>query len=144
MPISDEDIQWLLSIAESENLAEIEVHVGEDETLVKRYDATIVAAAPGALAAPEIGAAASDAPLPENVVPITAPMSGVFYRAASPESPPYVEIGQQVEEEDTVGLIEAMKLFNDVHSPVSGAVFKILVENEELVEPGQALMLIET
>jgi acetyl-CoA carboxylase biotin carboxyl carrier protein len=145
MPIQDDDIRWLLALAESENLAEIEVRTGDGQVLVRRRDvvATAVAsaqAADGAL--PE--AAAIEATLPENVVPLVAPMSGVFYRAASPDSPPYVEVGQPVEPGETVGLIEAMKLFNDVTVEVSGTVLQVLAQNEEQVEAGAPLMYIET
>lgn len=144
MPIDDADIQWLLAVAEAEDLAEIEVHAGDDEVLVRRVDVSVTVAAPIAGMLPTEAAQPVAPALPPNAVPVGAPMSGVFYRAPSPESPPYVEPGQEVVENDTVGLIEAMKLFNDVHAPVSGKVLKILVENEEQVEAGQALMLIVT
>ncbi len=142
MPIDDADIEWLLSLLEAERLAEIEVHDGEQEVLVRGPEAAVALASylPAAVAA----APAPEAPLPDNVVPILAPMSGLFYRAPSPESGPYVAIGQIVEQGETVGLIEAMKLFNDVTAHVSGTVLKILVDNETQVEAGRALMLIET
>lgn len=145
MPISDDDIRWLLALVESENLAEIEVRSPDGQVLVRRRDPAPVgyAAAPAAVEfAPE--EASGEAALPENVVPLLAPMSGVFYRAASPESDPYVELGQPVEPGETVGLIEAMKLFNDVTVEVSGKVVRILVGNEEQVEAGRPLMYIET
>ncbi len=145
MPFSEDDIQWLLSLVEPQGLAEIEVHDGEDEVLVRRRDPvpTVVGAAldPGQLSFEEV---AAEPVLPDNVVPVLAPMSGVFYRAPSPQSPPYVEVGQTVSEGDTVGLIEAMKLFNDVSVQVSGTVYQVLVENAEPVEAGATLMLIET
>ncbi|MCE5217770.1 acetyl-CoA carboxylase biotin carboxyl carrier protein [bacterium] len=145
MPFSDDDIQWLLSLVEQQGLAEIEVHDGEDEVLVRRRDpvTTVVgtALAPGQLPVEEV---AAEPVLPDNVVPVLAPMSGVFYRAPSPQSPPYVEVGQVVSEGDTVGLIEAMKLFNDVSVQVSGTVYQVIAENAGPVEAGATLMLIET
>ncbi|MDI9586979.1 MAG: acetyl-CoA carboxylase [Acidobacteriota bacterium] len=145
MPIDDSDIQWLLSLAENENLAEIEVQMGEQQTLIKRLDAPAVVVAGGVAGPVELGAHAPIEPaVPENLTPILAPMSGVFYRAPSPESPVYVELDQEVHENDTVGLIEAMKLFNDVHCPVSGIIRRILVANEDHVEAGQTLMYVET
>jgi len=83
------------------------------------------------------------AALPENVVPLHSPMAGVFYRAPSPESTPFVEIGDEIRAGDAVGLIEAMKLFNEIPSPINGTVVKFLVENEEQVEAEEQLLLIE-
>jgi len=145
MPIDDADVEWLLSLVEGEDLAEIEVHAGDQEVLVRRREATAALSVHElALPVQEEAEPSAEAELPENVIPVAAPMSGVFYRAPSPESPVYVDVGQQVDEGDTVGLIEAMKLFNDVHAPVGGTVTKILVQNEEQVEAGRTLMLIET
>jgi acetyl-CoA carboxylase biotin carboxyl carrier protein len=144
MPIQDDDIRWLLALVEQEDLAEIEVHEGGSEIVVRRHlpaPSSAVVVATEAEVAPVLETAPV---LPDNVVPIVAPMAGVFYRAPSPQSPPYVEVGQAVEEGDVVGLIEAMKLFNDVTSPVSGTVYQVLVQNAEQVEAGRPLMLIET
>jgi oxaloacetate decarboxylase alpha subunit len=70
-------------------------------------------------------------------------MVGTFYRAASPEAPPFVEVGSQVVPGQTLCIIEAMKLMNEITSEVAGSVRKILVENAQPVEFGQALFLIE-
>jgi acetyl-CoA carboxylase biotin carboxyl carrier protein len=144
MAINDDDIRWLLALVEQEDLAEVEVHDQGVEIVVRRQ----LAAPSSALAVGVEGEAAppaeATAALPENVVPIVAPMSGVFYRAPSPQSPSYVEIGQPVEEGDVVGLIEAMKLFNDVTAHVTGTVHQILAQNAEQVEAGRPLMLIQT
>lgn len=146
MPIDDADIQWLLSVAEAEDLAEIEVRDGEHEVLVRRRESgCALATTPAGLAPTEqTQAALAERALPEDVAAIVAPMSGVFYLAASPESPPYVEVGQKIEQGDIVGLIEAMKLFNDVAAQVSGTVTGILVENETHVEAGRRLILVDT
>ena len=144
MPIDDADIRWLLSLAEAEDLAELEVRSEAGEVLVvRRHDApTALAGAPG----PDerLHAADLEPDLPDNIIPILAPMSGVFYRAPSPESPPYAQVGQAVEQGDIVGLIEAMKLFNDITAHVSGVVHEVLVESETAVEVGRPLVLIET
>jgi acetyl-CoA carboxylase biotin carboxyl carrier protein len=144
MPIQDDDIRWLLALAESENLAEIEVRTGDGQVLVRRRDVIATALAAPLAADGALPEAAAEAVLPENVVPLVAPMSGVFYRSASPDSPAYVEVGQPVEPGETVGLIEAMKLFNDVTVEVAGTVLQVLVQNEEQVEAGCPLMYIET
>ena len=146
MAISDEDIQWLLALVESEDLAEIEVHEGESEVLVRRSampgGLQVYASAPGA-ADQSQHAVAVDA-IPEGTVPVVAPTAGIFYRRPSPDAPSYVEVGQDVRPGDTIGLIEVMKLFNDVTSTVSGVVCRILVQHEEIVESGRILILVQT
>ncbi len=118
-----------------------------------------VAPAPQALppapqpAAPEAAPAQPEAPAkPEekgtesecaNCVEITAPIVGTFYRAPAPDAEPFVKEGDRVEKGQVVCIIEAMKLFNEIESEVSGIVRKILVENAEPVEYGQPLFLIE-
>ena len=81
--------------------------------------------------------------LEEGVVPIVSPMVGTFYRAPSPDSPPYVEVNDSIDVGKVVCIIEAMKLFNEIESEVKGKVVKILVENGQPVEYGQKLMLIK-
>lgn len=78
-----------------------------------------------------------------NQVVITAPMVGTFYRAPSPESEPYVEVGQNVENGQVVCIIEAMKLMNEIESEWRGKIVKILVENAQPVEYGQPLFVLE-
>ena len=79
----------------------------------------------------------------EGLSAITSPMVGTFYRAASPDSDPYVEVGSEIEKNKVVCIIEAMKLFNEIESEISGKVVKILVQNAAPVEYGQKLMLIK-
>ena len=83
------------------------------------------------------------APEEENLYKITSPMVGVFYRAPSPESPPFVEEGDVVDKEDVVCIIEAMKIMNEIKAEIKGKIKKILVENGEPVEYGQSLFLVE-
>jgi acetyl-CoA carboxylase biotin carboxyl carrier protein len=73
-------------------------------------------------------------------VEITSPMVGTFYRAPAPDEPPFVEVGERISKGDTVCIIEAMKLMNDIEAEVAGDIMEILVENGEPVEYGQALM----
>ncbi|PIS28118.1 acetyl-CoA carboxylase, biotin carboxyl carrier protein [Candidatus Saganbacteria bacterium CG08_land_8_20_14_0_20_45_16] len=79
----------------------------------------------------------------DGLLAITSPMVGTFYRAASPESPPFVEPGTEVEPGKVVCIIEAMKLFNEIEAEIRGKVVKLLVENGQPVEYGQKLMLIK-
>jgi len=78
-----------------------------------------------------------------NSVEIKAPMVGTFYRAPSPETPPYVEVGQVIEPGQVICIIEAMKLMNEIKSEIKGKIIEILAENAEPVEFGQPMMLIE-
>ena len=79
----------------------------------------------------------------KDLIPITSPMVGTFYRSPSPESPPFVELGSDIEPGKVVCIIEAMKLYNEIESEVRGKVAKIIVENGQPVEYGQKLMLIK-
>jgi len=101
--------------------------------------------APAAAPAPAAGAAPAAAPAPaaSNLVDVKSPMVGTFYRSPAPEAPPYVEGGTRVAKGQTVCILEAMKLMNELESEVSGIVREILVENGEPVEYGQVLFRIE-
>ncbi len=100
--------------------------------------------APAAQPAEEKPAAKAEAePAEDKYVPIKSPMVGTFYRASSPDKPPYVEIGTHVKKGDVVCIIEAMKLFNEIESEVSGTIVKVMVDNETPVEYDQVLFLVD-
>lgn len=104
-----------------------------------------VAPAPVAAAAPA-PAAAADQPAAEdtsNLLEIKSPMVGTFYRSASPDKPPYVKVGDSISSGDTVCIVEAMKLFNDIESEVSGKIVKVLLEDASPVEYDQVLFLVD-
>lgn len=89
-------------------------------------------------------AATEDDPFDDpRYVTITAPMVGTFYRAPAPDAPPYVKVGDEVSEGQALCIIEAMKLMNEIESEIKGRIVKILVENAEPVEYGQALFVLE-
>ncbi|HEX6940347.1 MAG TPA: acetyl-CoA carboxylase biotin carboxyl carrier protein [Longimicrobiales bacterium] len=108
-----------------------------------------VSAAPAPAQAPAPAAAEAPAPeapaaaAPSNMVEVTSPMVGTFYRAPAPEAPPYVEVGSRVTKGQTLCILEAMKLMNELESEVDGIVREILVSNAEPVEYGQVLFRIE-
>lgn len=79
----------------------------------------------------------------EGLVAITSPMVGTFYRSPSPDSPSFVDVGSQVAPGKVICIVEAMKLFNEIESEISGKIVKILVENAKPVEYGQKLMLVK-
>lgn len=98
------------------------------------------APAPAAAAPSE---APAEAGAKSNLIEVTSPMVGTFYRAPSPESPPFVEVGTRVTKGQTLCILEAMKLMNELESEVDGVIREILVENAEPVEYGQVLFRIE-
>ena len=75
---------------------------------------------------------------------VVSPLPGIFYRRPAPDKPPYKSDGDRVKEGDTIGLVEVMKQFTEIHADASGKVVQFLVENEAPVEPEQPLLLIET
>ncbi len=98
---------------------------------------------PAQASAPQQAAAEVPVPVIAPGHPVTSPMVGTFYRSAQPGSPPFVEIGSQVKEGDTICIIEAMKLLNEIESDKTGTVKAILIENGQPVEFGQPLIIIE-
>jgi acetyl-CoA carboxylase biotin carboxyl carrier protein len=75
---------------------------------------------------------------------VLSPLPGIFYRRPAPEKPPYKQGGDRVAEGDVIGLVEVMKQFTEVHADASGKIVRFLIDNEAAVEPGQAVLLIET
>lgn len=139
-------IKKLIELLEESDIAEIEIHEGEESVRINRYSnrqAPVVMTAAPVAAAP--AAAAPTAPV-EEVVPghtVRSPMVGTFYRAASPDSKSFVEVGQAVKSGDTLCIIEAMKILNQIESDKTGVVKRILVENGQPVEYNQPLFIIE-
>ncbi len=122
---------------------ELEVSVGEAR-LYLRQRLQAVSDSPGAPPAPEVRApgAAEDGALDEGLVPVTTPLSGVFYAAPSPNEPPYVREGDPVEPGQVVGLIEAMKVFNEIRVEAAGEIVRALARTGDLVQAGQVLFLL--
>lgn len=110
---------------------------------VQQMAAPVQVAAPAPAAAP---AAAAPAPAPEskgNLIEVKSPMIGTFYRSSSPDKPAFAEVGSTIKAGDTVCIIEAMKLFNEIESEVSGKIVKVLVNDSTPVEYDQPLFLVE-
>ena len=145
-------LKKLIDLVEESGIAEIEVTEGEEKVRITRSVAapavqTVYAAAPAPVAAPTASspaAPAAPAAAPANHANAQkSPMVGTFYRAASPTSDPFVEVGQTVKEGQTLCIIEAMKLMNEIEAEKSGVVKAILVENGTPVEYGEPLFVIE-
>jgi acetyl-CoA carboxylase biotin carboxyl carrier protein len=142
-------IKKLIEIIEESDIAELEIKEGEECIRISRYSAapapTPVAYAPApagvVAAAPAVTAVPAEEKITGHVV--KSPMVGTFYRSASPGTKVFVEIGQAVVVGDTLCIIEAMKILNQIEADKSGVISQILVDNAEPVEYGQPLFIIE-
>ena len=151
-------LKKLIDLVQESGIAELEITEGEERVrIVKGGGVSIVpgpaaaSATGGALAAPEPrpaaptqpgGATATEPPPGESGHLVKAPMVGTFYRSASPDAKVFIEVGQTVKEGDTICIIEAMKLMNEIEADASGVVKAILVENGQPVEYGQPLFIL--
>jgi acetyl-CoA carboxylase biotin carboxyl carrier protein len=150
-------IQELIKIINKSNIGEISIEEKEFKITIKQKEdniQTVVTAAPApvyttapAPVAPAVPAAApaavSPAPKADNLITIKSPMIGTFYRKSSPDKPNFVEVGDEVSPGKTVCIIEAMKLFNEIESEVSGKIVKVLADDASPVEYDQPLFLVE-
>lgn len=149
-------IKKLIDLIQESDVAEIEIQEGEESVRISRYSSAsaptvmmpqaaqhpmVSAPAPVAEATPAEVAATAAAN--NNANAVKSPMVGTFYRSSSPESSPFVEVGQTVAEGDVICIIEAMKMFNQIEADRSGTVKAILVENGHPVEFDEPLIVIE-
>lgn len=167
MDIDLKTIRELLAVVSNTDITELTIESGDQRITVKKssaaggasqpsviealvpaaaaHRATATAAAPEVKAEPakESAPPAGDNGASNGYVPITSPMVGTFYRAASPTAAPFVNIGDRVNVGQTVCIIEAMKLMNDMPSEVAGKIVKVLVDNGTTVEYGQSLFIVD-
>jgi acetyl-CoA carboxylase biotin carboxyl carrier protein len=154
-------VKKLIELLEESGIAEIEISEGEESVRISRYPtgqgavppvvhyaappAAAPLAAPAAATAPAAAPAATAAPAAAAKADhtVTAPMVGTFYAAATPGAKPFVDIGSEVNVGDTLCIIEAMKMMNQIESDKAGRVTAVLVKNGEPVEFGQPLFIIE-
>ena len=151
-------LKTLIDLVSESGVAELEITEGDDRVkIVNRVGAApVAAAAPAVIATPVVASAApTAAPAPaaaaepaaapvaaEDTRTINSPMVGTFYRAPSPGAKPFADVGQKVKAGDTVCIIEAMKLLNEIETEYDGVIKEILVENGQPVEFGQPLFVI--
>jgi len=145
-------IKKLIELLEESGIAEIEIHEGEESVRISRATSqTAVAPASWVAATPPPPAAAAPAAAPAaepeaSKLPdghtLTSPIVGTLYRAPNPGAKPFCEMGQQVSAGDTLFIIEAMKIMNQIEADKSGTIKAILVENGQAVEFGQPLVII--
>jgi len=146
-------IKKLIDLLEESNLAELEIKEGEEVVRLSRVPkggVAVAAPAPVMMAPAPVAAAPAPAAVAEmpaaNALPaghvVKAPMVGTFYASSSPGAPPFVKVGQQVKAGETLGVIEAMKMFNQIEADVAGTIQAILVENSQPVEFDQPMFVI--
>ncbi len=146
-------LKTLIDLVQNSGISELEISEGEEKIRITRHlvaapAATLInipvaspeTSAAAAAPAPTHGAVAAAAPVEGHVM--KAPMVGTFYRSSGPDAAAFVEVGQTVKEGDTLCIIEAMKLMNEIESEVSGVIKSIQVENGQAVEYGQPMFVI--
>ena len=146
-------VKKLIELLDESGIAEIEITEGEESVRISRYSQHAPVAAP--VAVPVAAAAPAAAPVTANVdavapveveddgYEVNSPMVGTYYAASSPGAAPYVQVGDRVNEGDTLCIIEAMKMMNQIESDVSGVIKSIRIQNGEPVEFGQTLFVID-
>ena len=150
-------VKKLIELLEESGIAELEINEGEESVRISRYSTTPAPAPISYAAAPAASASVAPTPPPaavaaeesgdEDSLPsghiVKSPMVGTFYSASSPGAKPFVTVGDSIAEGETVCIVEAMKILNQIEADVSGTIKAVLVENAQPVEYGQPLMIIE-
>ena len=141
-------VKKLIELIEESDIAEIEIHEGEESVRINRYSSNqpVAVAMSPAPAAAAVSAPAQAAATPAEETSghiVKSPMVGTFYSSPAPSSPAFVTIGQSVQKGDTLCIIEAMKILNQIESDASGVVKAILSDNGQAVEFDQPLFIIE-
>ncbi len=153
-------IQELIRLINKSNIGEVSIEEKEFKLTIKQkkdatqavYAAPVMAAQPAPVAAqvpaaPTVAAAAQATPAApkaaDNLITIKSPMIGTFYRKSSPDKPTFVEVGTEIKPGKVLCIIEAMKLFNEIESEISGKIVKVLVDDSSPVEYDQPLFLVE-
>ncbi len=154
MSLTADDVKEILRLLEQSSFDELNLETGGMKLVLHRSGAprsanveasapAASAAAPAPAVAPAVSAPASP-PGEPGVVDVTAPLLGVFYRAPKPGAPPFVEVGQRVEPDTVVAIIEVMKLMNSVRAGVAGEVAAVSAKNGAMVEYGETLIRVRT
>ena len=140
----------LMDALAAKKLGEVELELDDAKIKIKAAEpAPVIAAAPAVAAAPAAAPAAESteaAPAEEQLpagTQVKSPLVGTFYSSPSPDEPPFVLVGQQVKEGDTLCIIEAMKIMNEIKSPCDGKVIRIMAQPGDMVEYNQVLCVIE-
>jgi acetyl-CoA carboxylase biotin carboxyl carrier protein len=151
------EIKELIKLVSEAEVSEVEVEKGDFKIAIKKIEekttyvqqAPVAApqvmqvSVPAAPSAPAVPAAPVATPAASNLITIKSPMIGTFYKSSSPDKPAFANVGDEIKPGSVLCIVEAMKLFNEIESEVSGTIVKILVENASPVEYDQPLFLVE-
>jgi acetyl-CoA carboxylase biotin carboxyl carrier protein len=151
------EIKELIKLVSEAEVSEVEVEKGDFKIAIKKIEekttyvqqAPVAApqvmqvSVPAAPSAPAVPAAPVATPAASNLITIKSPMIGTFYKSSSPDKPAFTNVGDEIKPGSVLCIVEAMKLFNEIESEVSGTIVKILVENASPVEYDQPLFLVE-
>ncbi len=145
-----ERVEDIIQVLEGSSVSELELSEGDTEIIVRRQPGMVLVSAPAQLSAaanvagPAVGSArAAHADKVDKSVAINAPLTGVYYSAASPTSPPFVNVGENIHVGQVVALVEAMKVFNEITSEVAGRVTALVATNGSVVQKGEVLLRVE-
>ncbi len=150
-------IKKLIELLEESNLAELEIREGEETVRLSRWPKNLPMPSAAPTVIPVAQAAPTHAPAPaaashapsapaeaaHDGTVVRSPMVGTYYAASAPNAPPFIKVGQQIKVGDTLGIIEAMKMFNPIESEVAGTIVKILVQNGQPVEFDEPLIVVQ-
>ncbi len=146
-PIAPDDVRRLAKLVVQHDLAELRYEDGPLRVTLRTTQplapAAIAVPTEYVTATPSASSPAPSAPIAAPGTPVTAPIMGVFYRSPAPGSPAFVEVGDTVEKDQPIGMIEAMKVFSEVLADHAGKIVAIPAENGKLVQPGDTLILVE-
>lgn len=150
MKLEIDYIEQLAKVLSDSDLTEITLEDGDKAIVLKREKEIVAAQAPVTIASPNLASAITSQVAKEQTVqpqtkgqPVTSPMVGTFYRSPSPDSKPFVEVGDVVAKGQVVCIVEAMKLMNEIEAEVSGKITEICIQDGEPVEYGQVIMYVE-
>ncbi|MCE1247470.1 MAG: acetyl-CoA carboxylase, biotin carboxyl carrier protein [Firmicutes bacterium] len=147
-----EFIQAMIHMAEEHDLSELSVDFKGIKVALRKNQPTV---APMQMMIPSVSAPANAAPvsaepaakaeekIPSNLIPVKSPLSGVFYKTPKPTSPPFVNIGDKVEKDQVLCIVEAMKIMNEITSEVKGRVARVVLENGKVANEGDVLLYLE-
>ncbi len=155
-PMNIKEIESLIQFVQKSGVSEVSLEQKDFRIIIKTSHGQQLVAAPVVHAAPQVIQAAAPAPAPaapkaeapkaaddSKLVTIKSPMIGTFYRSSSPDKPSFVNVGDEIKAGKVLCIIEAMKLFNEIESEVSGRIVKVLVDNSTPVEYDQPLFLVD-
>lgn len=141
----DDGLRELIELVSDSGVTELRIERGETRLFIKSAPAEAAAPQPAPqLAASAGGTVAPAQPASQSVLPITSPIVGSFFSSARPGTEPFVQVGDIIAPGQTVGIVEAMKVMNNIESEIAGRVVEILVQNGQAVEYGTELMLVDT